>query len=148
MTDKALLEGLMQCEIHQCPMIRIEDAYACVVEYVNELLGTRSIADVIPGTATEPTVLEFDNGRSLPLLCACCGDPLQIADWELFCEQAIGLHLVAIGYMPPEQGQPDGLELVLAPADMLDDLPQEIVEPLPEGFQALQVHLDSVRRMG
>jgi hypothetical protein len=148
MTGKALLEGLMQCEIHRCPMIRIEDVYACVVEYADDALGMQGITEVVPGTETEPTVLEFDNGRSLPLLCVCCGEPLQIEDVDLFREVVIGMHLVAIGYMSPEQGQPDGLELILAPADMLDDLPQEIVEPLREGFQALQVHLDSVRRMG
>lgn len=145
MTDKELLDGLARCAVHQCPMIRIGDDHVCVVEYADEMLGMRSVADVTPGTATEPIVLEFDNGRSLPLLCACCGEPLQIKDADLLREEVVGLRLVAIGTLLAEGDQPDALEFILAPADMLDDLPQEIVQPLPERFRALALHLDSVR---
>lgn len=145
MTNTGLLDGLVRCGYHQCPMIIIDDKYRCAIQYANDALGKQCIANVVPGSETEPTWLEFDNGRSLPLVCSCCGEPLQIADVELFRQEVIGLHLAAVGYVPPEDEYAEAFEFVFAPPDMLDDLPDELVGPLPEGLQALAVHVDSVQ---
>jgi hypothetical protein len=126
-------------------MIRIGDHYRCVVEHADDSLAMQRVTDFVPGSETEPARLVFDSGRSLPLLCVYCGGPLLIADWQAFRQGTVGLHLVAIGYAPPQGDEPDALEFILAPRDALDDLPDELVDPLPDGFHVLQVHIDSVR---
>lgn len=145
MADKGLLDGIARCGVHDCPMIQIDDHYVCVVEYANSQLGMHQITHVVPGTGSDPTLLEFDNGLSLPLLCPCCGNPLHIGDFHALAVSAVGLYLVAIGSLPKDGELPDALEFVLAPDGMLENLPDEIVDPLPEGFQLLQLHTDCVR---
>jgi hypothetical protein len=143
-----LLDGLAWCAAHQCPMLRVGDDYVCVVEHTNALLGMQRVIDVVPGSQAEPARLVFDSGRSMPLICDCCGGPFVIADVAAFRQEAVGLHLVAVGYVPPAGDEPEALELVLAPEDMLGDLPDELADPLPDGVQLLAVHIESARGIG
>ena len=39
MSDHGLLDGLLQCRDHECPMIAVDDNYVCVLEYVDEEIG-------------------------------------------------------------------------------------------------------------
>jgi hypothetical protein len=130
----ALLDGLITCGEHHCPMISIGGNYCCVIVYANELLGTQQVMDDIP------TRLIFANGHTLPLLCPDCGEPLHIEDTDEFLESIAGLYLFALAFVPPSKDAPEGgMEFVFAPS--LDEADFE----LPEDSQSLMPHLDSVR---
>jgi hypothetical protein len=145
MNEPGLLDGIAFCATHGCPMIKIGENYRCVIEYVDAALGMQHVIDFVPGSPTVAARLVFDNGRSFPLICACCGGPFEIADGAAFREGAVGLYLVAVGYVPPEADEPEALELVLAPEAMLDTLPDEMSGSLPDGVEVLTVHVDSAR---
>jgi hypothetical protein len=148
------LDGLLMCEAHDCPMIRIGDYYECVIEYTNSMLGREAVTDVIPSSGDEqPITLVFSNGRTLPLTCPCCGGPFQFeskddeeAFFAVLTQQR--LRLYALGYVPESEDAPDGgLELVLVPgASMAAGLPDDdVFDDVPEDSQVLFVHPNSVR---
>ncbi len=133
-----LLDDLLTCGDHNCPMIEIDGSYRCVIEYTDDLIGAQQITDVVLASDDEPVKLVFANGRRLPLICPCCGLPLQYDDADELWESATGLHLVGLRYLPPEEDEPECLEFIFAPA-LSDELPDEA--------QAVLLHLDSVRRI-
>ena len=140
-----LLDGLVQCEEHNCPMVRIGEDYCCVIGHTNACIGMERVTGLVdPESHGGPARLAFANGYSLPLLCPCCGQPLRIPDVAEFNQVVLGLYLCAVGYEPPGD-EPEALVLVLAPEDVLDTLPDELADPLPAGCQILPLHLDSVR---
>ena len=143
MNGKGLLDNVLFCQEHGCPMVKIGEHYHCVIEYISGALGMQRIVDFVPGSPAGAARLVFANGRSLPLLCSCCGGPFEITDSVAFREGAIGLCLAALGYAPPEDGEPGYLELVLAPEAMLEALPDDMSGPLPGGVEVLAVHVDS-----
>jgi hypothetical protein len=146
-----LLDGVLMCGEHNCPMIRIGDDYRCVIGYTDSMLGGETLDDFIPGSGDEqPITLVFSNGHTLPLLCPCCGGPYQFKSkkasdkfLKTLTRQRLRLH--ALAYIPVREDVPHGgLELVFVPGDspaagLADG------GDLPEGSQLLQVHLDSVR---
>ncbi len=137
----ALLDGLVTCGEHNCPMIDIGENYCCVIEYTNDLIGAQQVVDVIPALEDAPTRLVFANGYALPLLCPDCGEPLQIEDADEFLEGIAGLYLFALAFVPLSEDAPDGcMEFVFAPS--LDESDEG---ELPEDSQSLMLHLDSVR---
>jgi hypothetical protein len=149
-----LLDGLLMCEAHDCPMIRIGDYYECVIEYTNSMLGREAVTDVIPSSGDEqPITLVFSNGRTLPLTCPCCGGPFHFEDedgsdefLETLTRQRFRLY--ALGYVPESEEAPSGgLELVFVPeASLAAGLPEDdVFTDAPEDAQMLLVHLDSVR---
>jgi hypothetical protein len=146
-----LLDGVLMCGEHNCPMIRIGDDYRCVIEYTDSMLGGETLDDFIPGSGDEQLItLVFSNGRTLPLLCACCGGPFRFRrkkDSNKFLKTLTRrrLRLYALAYIPVREDVPHGgLELVFVPRDSsaagLGD-----GGDLPDGSQLLQVHLDSIR---
>jgi len=138
----ALLDGLVMCGEHNCPMIGIGEDYCCVIEYTDDLIGAQQVVDVIPGLDNAPTRLLFANGYSLPLLCPDCGEPFHIEDADEFLDSAVGLYLFALAYVPPSDEMPQGcMEFVFAPSLDAEGLGGE----LPEDSQSLFLHLDSVR---
>ena len=142
-----LLDGLVHCEEHNCPMIRIGDDYFCVIGYTNACIGMERVTGLFdPELDGDPARLAFANGYTLPMLCPCCGEPLRIPDVAEFNRVARGLYLCAVGYDPPGD-EPEALVLVLVPEDVLDILPDEPSDLLPEGCQILPLHLDSVREL-
>jgi hypothetical protein len=131
-----LLDDLLMCGEHNCPMIEIDGDYRCVIEHTDDLIGAQQIVDVVPTSGDEPAELVFANGRKLPLICSCCGLPLQYDDPDQLREVATGLYLVGLRYLPPEEDETECLEFIFAPA-LSDELPDEA--------QAVMLHLDSVR---
>ena len=147
MSDHGLLDGLLQCKDHECPMIAVDDNYVCVLEYVDGEIGGLRVLDVVdPDDPDEPVSLVFETGRRLPLLCSCCGGPLSFsgdAEAEQFLEDAAGLCLYALSYHPLEDEEPESLELVFVPFPP----PPGDDDEIPDEHQSLLIHLDSVRQM-
>jgi hypothetical protein len=145
MSDHGLLDGLLQCRDHECPMIAVEDNYVCVLEYVDTEIGGLRVIDIVdPDDPDEPVSLVFETGRRLPLLCPCCGGPLNFSDdveAEQFLDDAAGMCLYALGYHPLADEEPESLELVFVPS-----LPLPGDDELPAEHQSLLIHLDSVRQ--
>jgi hypothetical protein len=140
-----LLDGLARCGEHNCPMIRIGDDYCCVIGHTDDCIGMQRVTELVtPDSGTGSARLAFANGYILPLLCPCCGESLLITDAAAFNRIARGLYLCAIGYDPPGE-EPEALVIVLAPEDVLNLLPDNPFDPLPEGCQVLALHLDSVK---
>ncbi len=141
-----LLDDLLTCGEHNCPMIEIDGSYRCVIEYTDDLIGAQEVRDIVPASGDEPAELVFANGRILPLICPCCGEPLQYEDADTLLESASGLYLLGLGYVPPGEDELEGLEFIFAPM-----LPEPVDSPkmdeLPEGAQVVLLHLDSVRRI-
>jgi hypothetical protein len=150
---RGLLDGMLVCEEHDCPMIRIGDYYECVIEYTDSMLGQGVVTDFIPGGGGQPITLVFSNGRTMPVICPCCGGPSRFEDegdgdafLEILAQQRFRLY--ALGYVPESEEAPDGgLELVFVPeASMAASLPGgDVFADVPEDSQVLLVHLDSVR---
>lgn len=139
-----LLDGVIRCSKHNCPMLRIGDDYCCVIGYTNDRIGKQQVMElVMPDSEDEPPRLVFANDYALPLLCPCCGEPLSITDPVTFNDIARGLHLLAVGYDPGEGDIREAFEIVLAPGDT--SLPDDPSAPLPDQCQVLALHLDSVK---
>lgn len=63
------------CFRDQFPMVKIGNQQQCVAEYLDHHLGQKKIVDVVQHQDT--TYYVFENQYELPLLCFCCGVPLQ-----------------------------------------------------------------------
>ena len=143
MDELGLFEGVLFCGEHNCPMIRVGDDYECVIERVEAHVGGKRVKDlVVPSQRGTPWAFVFDDGHTLPLLCAGCGHALQIApaDEELALNQVAGLCLVGVGYVEPiDDTRPGGIVLVF--------VPDPTAGPDSAPSQELLLHLDSARRL-
>lgn len=142
-----MLEGRLRCEEHDCPMIEVEGAYYCVVEYLDAHLGGGQIVDIVPGDEeadpATPTCLVFNDGHTLPILCPDCGEAHPIeGDVDDFLDEVTGLHLIGFSYLPEEDDEPEGVELILA-----EDPDLDIDDAVDENSQTLFVHLRSVQQL-
>lgn len=138
---EGILEGMVHCGEHGCPMIYVDGSYVCLFEHVDALIGGQQVVDIIRSSADGevPLSLVFEGGRVLPLLCPCCGGPILLddaPDMDRILQEATGWYLQALVYHEVEGDQPECLELVLTP-DLESD-------PDTEG-SGLCVHLDSAR---
>ena len=142
MENLGLLDGLLRCQEHDCPVIRVGDNYECVIERVDAHLGGKRVKDIVPGKRKTPLTLVFEDGHTLPLLCPHCGGALHAApeDEDQVLEQSAGLYLVGVAYVEPS-AEPEGIALAFAsdPDADLEDLETELEE--------LVLHLDSARRL-
>lgn len=138
-----MLEGLLKCGEHDCPMIRVGDYYHCLFEHVDGLIGGQQIKQVLPGDDDTPLTLVFANRRAMPLYCADCGGPLQAHVDEI--EEALaaiaGWYLYSLGYAAPTAEEPEYLELVFAPSF------DEAGAAEPPDEQSICVHLQSAREI-
>ena len=142
MSSSGLLDGLLRCSEHDCPMIRVGDNYECVIERVDSHVGGKRVKDIVPDSIGIPFALVFEDAHTLPLLCSHCGRSLHVApkNEESALEEVAGLYLVALAYVEPGE-EPEGLALVFArdPAADLED---------PEAStQEILIHLDSARSL-
>lgn len=128
-----LFDGLLRCGNDGMPMLQIGDAYRCVAEYLDHYIGGPEVT--IVDLITHPVTLIFSNGYSLPLLCACCGQPLHIpaSDSDEALDISAGLTLLNIDWSAD------------APNELNLDFGREDEETGDIYFQYLTVHLDTVR---
>lgn len=127
-----LLEDLVFCSEHGCPMIHVRGDYVCLFEYVDTHVGGQAVRDLIPGTLDAPARLVFSDGHVMPLLCAHCGKGLHFTDVDAALEVIAGQSLVALEYDEEDKA----LVLVFSPD------PED-----REGGEAVPVHLDSARKL-
>ncbi|HEY4690480.1 MAG TPA: hypothetical protein VIK33_14280 [Anaerolineae bacterium] len=131
------------CAEHDCPMLRIDDEYVCILEYVDEHLGGKQVRDLVVVEDGLITLL-FDDDHELPLLCPHCGDPIDVDEDELLNEIA-GLYLVALQYVPADAGTEnyESVEFLFAsdPDADIDDIPDNV------DVQSLLLHPDSAREL-
>jgi hypothetical protein len=138
-----VLEGLLRCSEHDCPMIHVGDDYCCLFEYVDERIGGQQLVDVTPGADDAPLTLVFGNGRRMPLYCPDCGGPLLAhpGTTREALQSIAGWYLYSLGYAAATDEAPEYLELVLTPSfDEEDD-----TEPADD--QSICVHLRSAREI-
>jgi hypothetical protein len=146
MANSGMLDGLVWCDEHDCPLIRIGDSYECVVERVDAHLGGKRVQDIVPSSRKTPLTLVFADGHTLPLLCPDCSGALHITpqDEEQVLEHAAGLYLVGVAYLKQGEAEPDAPEM-LALAFGLD--PEADPGDLDAVEEELLLHLDSARRL-
>lgn len=68
------------CKRDGFPMLKINGRWECVAEYLDRCIGRQRIIDLVQRGKTVYYV--FENGHELPLLCFCCGTPLEYKDLE------------------------------------------------------------------
>jgi hypothetical protein len=140
-------ESRLRCEEHDCPLIEVDGSNYCVVEYLDAHLGGSQVVDIVPGEEVSrhrsPTSLVFADGHTLPILCPDCGEPHAMEeDADQFLETMAGLYLIGFGYLPIEEDEPEGVELVFAANPDLD--PNDADDDNSETFF---VHLHSVQQL-
>jgi hypothetical protein len=139
-----LLDGLVMCAAHLCPIFLIGEDYWCVLEYTDEQIGLETVTG-IKWEDDCGLLMSFSNGCLLPLIHPEWGLPYPIETADSFY-QLRGLRVVALRYIGPEDeiyDFPEGaLIVLLAPAgtDMCD-LTVERLLALPR----IALHLESVR---
>ena len=93
-----------QCLEHLCPMIIIDDLgydiVACMVDWMESLIGRAVIADVLPG-GPEGVRLVFANGVTLPLLSSDAGRVVH-ADANVLLENVAGARFEQVAYQVNE----------------------------------------------
>jgi hypothetical protein len=126
-----LLDGLIFCQEHGCPMIHIRGSYVCLFKYVDAHLGGQMVRDLVPGAQDAPAMLVFGDGHSLPLICAHCGKALHLDEPDAALEVIAGQYLVALEY----DEEANALVLLFSP------------DPDKGEGEPIAVHLDSARKL-
>ena len=128
-------------------MIEVAGVHYCVVEYLDAHLGGSQITDIVPGEPeahpATPTYLVFNDGHTLPIYCPDCGKAHSMGmDADEFLEDVSGLYLIGFGYLPMEEDEPEGIELIFADNPDLD--PNDADE---DNAETLFVHLQSIQQL-
>ena len=85
-----------ECAQDGSPMLLIHDRWECVSDYLDRCVGMKTVVDMIQRGRTVYHV--FEDGHELPLLCFCCGEPLQCDDLEKSREEVRGRKLESISW--------------------------------------------------
>jgi hypothetical protein len=96
------------CERNGFPKLRIDGRLQCVAEYLDRCIGQQRVIDLIERGKT--TYYAFENGHELPLLCSCCGKPLEFLDLESSRRETQGRRLEVMSVAAVEL--PDGSQVV------------------------------------
>jgi hypothetical protein len=96
------------CERDGFPKLRINGRLQCVAEYLDRCIGQQRVVDLVERGKT--TYYAFENGHELPLLCSCCGRPLEFLDLERSRRETKGRRLEAMSVAVVEL--PDGSQVV------------------------------------
>jgi hypothetical protein len=142
MADQGLLDGILFCHDHECPMIRVGDNYECVIERVDGHLGGKRVKDIVPPGTKTPLTLVFEDGHTIPLFCPDCGGALHVApqDEDEVLSEISGCYLVGVAYVQAGE-EPEGLALAFARDPEADpDDPDALTDELV-------LHLDSARQL-
>ena len=82
------------CQQDGSPMVRIQGRWECAVEYLDRCLGSQRVVDVVHLQGVSHYV--FEDGHKLPLLCFCCGEPLDTVDPKQARASILGRRLEAL----------------------------------------------------
>ena len=85
------------CEKHNAPLVEINGQRVCIAEYLAACIGQQKVVDVTLQGRTISYV--FENGHAVPLLCSCCGAPLN-ADVAYERQDVIGRRFNGIDTAP------------------------------------------------
>jgi hypothetical protein len=80
-----------KCKRDGFPMLKIKGRWQCVAEYLDRCIGQQRVVDLIQQGDT--VYIVFENGHELPMLCFCCGTPLEYKDLERSCRDMRGRRL-------------------------------------------------------
>jgi hypothetical protein len=72
-------------------MVRILGHWVCAAEYLDHCLERKRVVDVVQLKGVSYYV--FEDGHKLPLLCFCCGDPLDMVDPKRGRKNIVGRRL-------------------------------------------------------
>jgi hypothetical protein len=72
-------------------MVRIYGHWVCAAEYLSRCLEGKRIVDVVQLKGVSHYV--FEDGHKLPLLCFCCGEPLDTIDPKRMRSSVLGRRL-------------------------------------------------------
>jgi len=67
-----------RCKRDGFPLVRINNRWECVAEYLDRCIGGQRIVDVVQ--RDEKIYYVFASGHELPLLCFCCSKALVVQD--------------------------------------------------------------------
>ena len=86
-------------------MVRVNGQKVCIAEYFNLCIGMQKVVDVIQEGRTIWYV--FQDSHAVPLLCACCGQPLGIQDIDPMRQDMTGRRLesTAASLVESDSGQ-------------------------------------------
>ena len=62
------------------PKVKIAGRWQCVAEYLDRCIGGQRIVDLVK--REDKVYYVFESGHELPMLCFCCGTPLEYTDLE------------------------------------------------------------------
>lgn len=79
------------CPRDGSPMVRIHGRWVCAAEYLSRCLEGKRIVDVVQLKGVSHYV--FDDEHMLPLLCFCCGEPLDALDPKRLRSSVLGRSL-------------------------------------------------------
>jgi hypothetical protein len=93
------------CPKDKFPKVRIGSRWECVAEYLDRCIGGEPVVDLVQRDQTVYYV--FESGHELPMLCFCCGMPLEYSDLERTRRDRIGRRLesMSVGPCETEDGQ-------------------------------------------
>jgi hypothetical protein len=116
-------------------MMKINDEYVCVAEYIFEHLADSPVTDLI----TEPTMtLIFQSGHTLPLLCPDCQESYHSND-DVLLNKLNGLGIVDIDF----EDDRSAVVLYFGPPH-IETLEED---PDPIALDTIIIHLDSILQM-
>ena len=87
------------------PKVKIAGRWECAAEYLDRCIGGQRIVDLLKPEGTVYYV--FESGHELPMLCFCCGTPLEYPDLEGSRRDVVGRRLesMAVGPVESEDGR-------------------------------------------
>jgi len=85
---------LVECERDGFPILNINGKSHCLAEFVNFCIGGQKVTDVVLRNKTLYYV--FENRHEIPLLCYCCGVPLECHDLQSVRNHVRGRKLQAM----------------------------------------------------
>jgi hypothetical protein len=86
-------------------MVRIHGRWECATEYLERCLEGKRVVDVVQLKGVSHFV--FDDGHQLPLLCFCCGKPLDTLDPKRVRMSILGRRLkgISLARVSMEEGR-------------------------------------------
>ena len=92
--------GTPICAKDGFPKVKIAGRWQCVAEYLDRCIGGQRIVDLVK--RKDKVYYVFESGHELPMLCFCCGMPLEYTDLEGSRRDMVGRRLESMAVEPGE----------------------------------------------